>query len=296
MNIKQQLIKAEIYDYFVITFGLSLYALGWSAFLLPYEIACGGLTGISAIVFYLTGLEIQYTYFSVNVLLILIAIKILGLKFCIKTIYGVTMLSLMLTFLQMLMKDADGHLIQVVGPDQDFMACLLGAGLCGGGLGLVFQHNGSTGGTDIIAAIVNKYRNISMGRGILICDVIIISSLYFIFHDWRRVIFGFVTMFVVAFLIDYVMTYAHQSVQFFIISKQHERIRRALTGRLNRGATLIHAGGGYTGDDVEIIMVVCRRRQSVEIFRTVQAIDPTAFITQTKVAGVFGEGFDKIKV
>ncbi|MCH5176925.1 MAG: YitT family protein [Prevotellaceae bacterium] len=286
----------ELEDYIVITFGLFLYALGWAAFLLPYEIACGGLTGISAIVFYLTGIEIQYTYFCVNALLILVAIRLLGFRFCIKTIYGFTMLSVILAALQMLFKDSEGHLPRVLGEDQEFMACLLGAGLTGAGLGLIFQHQGSTGGTDIIAAIVNKYRNVSMGRAILICDVIIISSLYFIFNDWKRVIFGFVTMFVLAFLIDYVMSYAHQSVQFFIISKKHEEIRQALIHRLHRGATILHGIGAYSGEDQEITMVVCRRRQSVEIFRMVQDIDPTAFITQTKAAGVYGEGFDSIKV
>ena len=175
-------------------------------------------------------------------------------------------------------------------------ACIIGAGLCGVGLGLIFQHQGSTGGTDIIAAIVTKYKNVSMGRMILLCDLIIISSLYFIFHDWKRVVFGFTTMFVLSYLIDYVLNLAHQSVQFFIISRRHERIKQALLNDLHRGVTLIHAEGAYTGDAVEILMVVARRRQSVEIFRMVKNIDPNAFITQTTAAGVFGEGFDKIKV
>ncbi len=295
-TIRRTSVWHEVEDYLVITFGLVLYALGWTAFLLPYEIASGGLTGISAIVYYITGLEMQYTYFTVNALLILAAIKVLGLKFCIKTIYGFTVLSLLLTLLQALFRDDAGRLPQILGEGQDFMACIIGAGLCGVGLGLIFQHQGSTGGTDIIAAIVTKYKNVSMGRMILLCDLIIISSLYFIFHDWKRVVFGFTTMFVLSYLIDYVLNLAHQSIQFFIISRRHERIKHALLNDLHRGVTLIHAEGAYTGDDVEILMVVARRRQSVEIFRMVKNIDPNAFITQTTAAGVFGEGFDKIKV
>ncbi|MBR3443202.1 MAG: YitT family protein [Bacteroidaceae bacterium] len=295
-TIRRTSVWHEVEDYLVITFGLVLYALGWTAFLLPYEIASGGLTGISAIVYYITGLEMQYTYFTVNALLILAAIKVLGLKFCIKTIYGFTVLSLLLTVLQALFRDDAGGLPKILGEGQDFMACIIGAGLCGVGLGLIFQHQGSTGGTDIIAAIVTKYKNVSMGRMILLCDLIIISSLYFIFHDWKRVVFGFTTMFVLSYLIDYVLNLAHQSVQFFIISRRHERIKHALLNDLHRGVTLIHAEGAYTGDDVEILMVVARRRQSVEIFRMVKNIDPNAFITQTTAAGVFGEGFDKIKV
>lgn len=286
----------EVEDYVFITFGLMLYALGWTAFLLPYEIASGGLTGISAIVYYLTGLEMQYTYFAVNALLILGAIRVLGLKFCIKTIYGFSVLSVLLAALQALLHDDSGQLPQILGDGQDFMACIIGAGLCGVGLGLVFQHQGSTGGTDIIAAIVTKYKNVSMGRMILFCDLVIISSLYFIFHDWKRVVFGFTTMFVLSYLVDYVLNLAHQSVQFFIISRRHERIKQALLNDLHRGVTLIHGNGAYSGNDVEILMVVARRSQSVEIFRMVQSIDPTAFITQTNAAGVYGEGFDKIKV
>lgn len=286
----------ELEDYFLMTVGLFIYALGWAAFLLPYEIACGGLTGASAIVYYLTGLEIQYTYFGVNVILLLFAIKILGLKFCLKTIFGVSVLSLMLGGLQAWFRSGGDSLPQILGEGQDFMACVLGAGCCGVGLAIVFLHQGSTGGTDIIAAIVNKYKNVSMGRMILFCDLIIISSLYFIFHDWRRVVFGFCCMFIISFLIDYVMNYAHQSVQFFIISKKHEAIRRALLHDLDRGATIIRGTGAYSGEDLQILMVVARQRQSVEIFRMVQSIDPGAFISQTKAAGVFGEGFDKIKV
>lgn len=286
----------EVKDYLVITFGLFLIALGWAAFLLPYSIACGGLTGVSAIIYYLTGIEIQYTYFVVNSVLILFAIRFLGIRYCIKTIYGFTVLSVMLGALQGLFKDELGKLPMILGEGQDFMACIIGAGMVGIGLGLIFLHSGSTGGTDIVAAVVTKYRNVSMGRMILVCDMIIISSLYFFFHDWRRVIFGFTTMFVVSFLVDYVMNYAHQSVQFFIISRRPDEIRQALLHELHRGATIIRGTGAYSGDGLDILMVVCRRRQSVEIFRMVQAIDPTAFITQTKAAGVFGEGFDEIKV
>lgn len=185
MSYNMNNVKHELHDYIYITFGLLLYALGWTAFLLPYEIAAGGVTGVSAIVYYITGLEIQVTYFTINAILIIIAVKILGLKFCIKTIYGVLMLSFMLWMLQIIFRNGEERLPQFLGEGQEFMACILGAALCGIGLAQAFLHQGSTGGTDIIAAIVNKYKNISMGRTILYCDIIIISSCYFIFHDWK---------------------------------------------------------------------------------------------------------------
>ena len=285
-----------IRDYGVITFGLFLYALGWAAFLLPYEISSGGLTGVSAIVYYVTGLELQITYFSINALLIIAAIKILGLKFCIKTIYGVSVLSFFLWWLQEMFKDSNGVLVQILGPGEDFMACVIGAALCGFGLGQIFIHQGSTGGTDIIAAIVNKYKNVTMGRMILYCDIVIISSCYFIFHDWKRVVFGFVTMIVLSLIIDFVMNYVQQSVQFFIVTKKSDEVSKAILSDANCGATLIPAKGCYSGEPISIIMVIAHKRQTFSIFRLIHEIDPSAFISQTKAAGVYGEGFDRIKL
>ena len=285
-----------IRDYGVITFGLFLYALGWAAFLLPYEISSGGLTGVSAIIYYITGLELQITNFSINALLIIVAIKILGLKFCIKTIYGVSVLSFFLWWLQEMFKDSNGVLVQILGPGEDFMACVIGAALCGFGLGQIFIHQGSTGGTDIIAAIVNKYKNVTMGRMILYCDIVIISSCYFIFHDWKRVVFGFVTMIVLSLIIDFVMNYVQQSVQFFIVTKKSDEVSKAILSDANCGATLIPAKGCYSGEPISIIMVIAHKRQTFSIFRLIHEIDPSAFISQTKAAGVYGEGFDRIKL
>ena len=292
---KKEMIRHEVMDYLTMTFGLFLYAFGWVAFLLPYGIACGGLTGISAIVYYLAGVEMEVTYFSVNIILVIFAIRILGLRFCLKTIYGFSMLTFMLWALQLLFKMDNGELPLLMGEGQGFMACVLGGTFCGVGLGVVFMHQGSTGGTDIIAAIVNKYRTMSMGRVILYCDIVIILSLYFFFHDWKRVVFGYTTMFCMSFFIDYVLNYAHQSVQFLIISKKDEFLKRALLKELDRGVTVIPVMGGYSGTPMNMLMVVCMQREAVKVFRLIQLIDPTAFISQTKAAGVFGEGFDIIK-
>ena len=185
-----RVIWREIRDYFFITLGLASYSLGWAAFLIPYQITEGGVAGLGAIIYYATGLPMQVTYLAVNVILMAFSLKILGLKFSIKTGYGILMLTFLLWLFQELI-DAR-HLL--LGPGQDFMACILGAVLCGIGLGVVFVNNGSTGGTDIIAAVVNKYRDVSLGRMILYCDIVIISSCYFVFHDWRRVLFGYVAM------------------------------------------------------------------------------------------------------
>ena len=286
----------ELKDYVMITLGLISYSLAWAAFLIPYQITTGGTTGIGAIIYYATGFPIQWSYFLINAVLMTFAIKILGPKFSIKTTYAIFMLTFFLWLFQKIVNGPDGIPPQILGPGQDFMACLIGASMCGLGLGVVFNCNGSTGGTDIIAAIINKYRDVTLGRMIMACDVVIISSCYFIFHDWRRVIFGFVTLFVIGFVLDYIVNSARQSVQFLIFSKEYEKIADRITKETHRGVTVLDGTGWYSKGHVKVLVVLAYKRQSVEIFRLVKDIDPNAFISQSSVIGVYGEGFDKLNI
>ena len=281
----------ELRDYFLITIGLICYAFGWSAFLLPYQITTGGVTGISAIIYYASGVPIQYSYFIINAILMTAAIKILGPKFSIKTTYAIFMLTFLLWFFQQLIGNT-----QIIGVGQDFMACIIGATMCGAGLGIVFINNGSTGGTDIIAAVVNKYRDVTFGRMILYCDIVIISSCYFVFNDWRRVVFGFVTLVVISYVLDLIVNSARQSVQFLIFSKEYQQIADRIIADTHRGVTVLNGTGWYSKNDVKVLVVLAKKSQSKEIFRLVKDIDPNAFISQSSVIGVYGEGFDRIKV
>ncbi|MBP9721330.1 MAG: YitT family protein [Bacteroides sp.] len=281
----------ELRDYFLITIGLICYAFGWSAFLLPYQITTGGVTGISAIIYYASGVPIQYSYFIINAILMTAAIKILGPKFSIKTTYAIFMLTFLLWFFQQLIGNT-----QIIGVGQDFMACIIGATMCGAGLGIVFINNGSTGGTDIIAAVVNKYRDVTFGRMILYCDIVIISSGYFVFNDWRRVVFGFVTLVVISYVLDLIVNSARQSVQFLIFSKEYQQIADRIIADTHRGVTVLNGTGWYSKNDVKVLVVLAKKSQSIEIFRLVKDIDPNAFISQSSVIGVYGEGFDRIKV
>lgn len=286
----QTTILRELKDYLFIVLGLMTYALGWAAFLLPYQITTGGVTGISAIIYYATGTEIQISYFLINAVLMTFAIKMLGPKFSIRTIFAIFSLTFFLWLFQRMVGN-----IHIIG-EEPFMACVIGSALCGIGLGIVFINNGSTGGTDIIAAIANKYRDITFGRVILYCDIVIISSSYFVFYDWKRVVFGFVTLIIISYVLDLIVNSARQSVQFFIFSKNYEEIAERITHEAHRGVTILDGMGWYSKESVKVIVVLAKKRESVEIFRLVKDIDPNAFVSQSSVIGVYGQGFDAIKV
>ena len=285
---RQQLLR-ETKDYLLIALGMIMYAVGWTVFLLPNNLPSGAVPGIASVVYWATGFPVQYTYLLINFALLLLALKILGLKFCLKTIFAVGVLTFATPVFQHFIKDS---LIN----DQPFMACVLGASFCGGGIGVAFSANGSTGGTDIIAAIINKYRDITLGKVILMCDIVIITSSYFVLHDWEKVVYGYVVLFISSFVLDQVVNSARQSVQFFIISQKYEEIGKRINKDLNRGVTFIDGVGCYTNNNVKMMFVLAKKRESNMIFRLIKDIDPNAFVSQSAVIGVFGEGFDKIKV
>lgn len=286
----RQLMWREMHDYLMIALGMLSYAIGWTVFLLPNDITTGGVPGIASIVYWATGLNVQYTYFAINGGLLIASLVVLGWKFSVKTIFAV----LVMTFILPIIQSATSglHLLS----DQPFMACVIGASFCGGGIGIAFSANGSSGGTDIIAAIINKYRDITLGRVILMTDMIIISSSYFVLHDWEKVVYGFATLYISSFVLDQVVNSARQSVQFFIISKQYEEIGRRINKDLHRGVTVIDGTGLYTGLGVKMMFVLAKKRESTTIFRLIKDIDPNAFVSQSSVIGVYGEGFDHIKV
>lgn len=279
----------ELRDYVTIFIAMMSYCIGWNIFLLPNDITTGGVPGVSSIIYWGVGIPVQWTYFSINAVLLVAALRILGWKFCVKTVYAVIVLTTATTLVN---ANYHGHLLH----DQPFMASIIGAVFCGSGVGLGLASNGSTGGTDIIAAIVNKYRDISLGRVILICDVIIITSSYLVLKDWEKVIYGYVVLYVTAFCIDQMVNSRRSSVQFFIISNKYKEIGERINREPHRGCTVIDAQGFYSGHDVKMLFVLAKRTQSEQIFRIINDVDPHAFVSQSAVIGVYGEGFDRFKV
>lgn len=279
---------AEVRDYVTITIAMLSYCIGWGIFLLPNNITTGGVAGVSSVLFWGTGIPVETSYFVINAVLLLIALRVLGWKFCVRTIYAVLVLTFGVAFTN---ANYHGHLLS----DQPFMAAIIGAVFCGCGVGLGLSSNGSTGGTDIIAAVINKYRDISLGRVIMFCDVIIISSGYFVLGDWEKVIYGYVVLYVTSFCIDWVVNSRRSSVQFFIISQKYREIGERINREPHRGCTVIDAQGFYSGNEVKMLFVLAKRRQSDLIFRIINEVDPSAFVSQSAVIGVYGEGFDHIK-
>lgn len=302
MTINHEMILNEVQDYVFITLGLVLYSLGFTVFLMPYEIVTGGVTGISAIIFYATGFNIEYSYFLINAILLFMALRILGWKFLSKTIYAIVVLSFLLGLFQTLLpRDEAGHFVKILGEGQNFMSLILGCTMTGSALGIVFLNNGSTGGTDIIAASVNKYRNFSLGTVLTFLDLVIIGSCLLIptFGDMLQrtymVVFGLCTMVVENFMLDFLMNRQRQSVQFMIFSKRWQEIANAIGTQLDHGVTILDGHGWYTGHERKVLCILAKKNESALIFRIIKSIDPQAFVSQSAVIGVFGEGFDKIK-
>ena len=303
MTEQHRIIWNEVKDYLYITLGLVMYAIAFTVFLLPYQIVSGGVTGLSAIIYYATGFHLENTYIIINIALLIVALKILGFKFMMKTIYAIFALYLLLMLAQAIMPTQDNGLpIKLLGEGQDFMSMIIGCVITGIALATVFLHNGSTGGTDIIAASINKYHNVSLGSVLISVDFCIIGSCMFFpqFGDYieraHKVMFGFCVMTLENFVLDYVMNARRESVQFMIFTKKWQEIANAIGTQMNHGVTILDGHGWYTGQDIKVLCILAKKNESVNMFRLIKMLDPQAFVSQSSVIGVYGEGFDQIKV
>jgi len=286
-------------DYFFIVFGILLYGLGFSAFIAPFGVITGGMAGAGQVVFYATekifgfGVPVAVTMYVLNILLLAIAYRIVGKTFVIRTIFGVTVVSIAIGVLMPLFPEP-------LLKGETFMSIIIGSMMCGIGLGLAFVHNGSTGGTDIVAAIMAKKTNVSVGRTMQYCDFCIISSSLLIFgldEGIERLVYGFVVLLVVSLMADQTINTNRQAVQFIIFSPHHwEEIATAINNDAHRGCTVLNGMGWYSKQDVKVLLVMCRKIESVTIHRIIKSIDKDAFITQANVNGVYGQGFDEFKL
>jgi len=293
-------------EYVLITIGLLSYVLGWILFLVPNNMIGGGVTGIASIIQYATGIKIGYTYFVVNMGLLITALFILGKGFGVKTVYAIIVTSVCLNLGQSIMPE---DIIQIMAIDNGKLMCtIMGGILAGFGIGLTMSQGGSTGGTDIIALIVNKYRNVSPGKMLLYMDVFIILSSLLVpsympdgsVMPWAdkitTVVYGFILIIVMTTVLDLYLSGSKQSVQLFILSSKYEEIADAITNDLHRGVTVLNGKGWYSKKDTQVIMVMTRKTDLNIMLKYVNMIDPNAFMSVSHITGVYGQGFDTLKV
>lgn len=290
-------------DYLFIILGLLLYGIGFTAFILPHEIVIGGLSGVGTLVYFGTRgvIPVAVTQYACNLILLAIAYRLVGKTFVMRTIFGATVISLSIGIFESFFMGLGHPLIEDIS-----MSVILGAILCGVGIGVVFVHNGSSGGTDIVAAMVSKVSNVSIGRTMIFTDMIIVICSIFLPFDGDvqqrievrvpMIVYGWVVTFIIAYMCDMIINTNRQATQFIIFSSRWNEIADMINLEAHRGVTVLDAEGWYSKQQIKVLMVWCRKIESVTIFRIVKSIDENAFITKSNVNGVYGKGFDTMRV
>ncbi len=292
--ISRKLLLRTIKEYALISFGLMLYSFAWMGIILPAEIVGGGVAGMSMLVYFATGgaaggIPVAYTMFVINGVLLVVAAFLIGIKFSTKTVFAIFGLAFFMGVMQSLVPP------DLLGLGNDrLLSAILGGALSGMGISICFSQGGSTGGTDIIAMIINKYRSISYGKVIMFCDFIIIGLSYFIGNEITTVIYSYVLVGVSGYTLDAVLAGNRQSSQILIISKKYDEIASRISNDVHRGVTMLDGSGYYTKEPMKVVMVVCRKNETGVLFRIIKDCDPNAFITVGSVMGVYGLGFETL--
>lgn len=290
---------STVKTYGIITLGLLIYTFAWTVFIIPNQMVGGGVTGISAIINYWTGFPVSYSYFLINIVLLLISMKVLGRGFGIKTIFAMVVASI---FLRILPEVIGQDFINEIAISNGKLLCaIIGGALTGFGVAMTFSQGGSSGGTDMIALMINKYRPVSPGKVIMSIDLLIIASSLLLPSDgtWggriATVILGYVVSGVFSVTVDLINSGSKQSVQVFIFSPKYSEIADRISSDLHRGTTLLKGVGWYSKQDVNVVLVITRKHDTNLLLSLVKEVDPNAFVSVASVMGVYGQGFEQIK-
>ena len=284
-------ILREFKSYLIISLGVFLYCFSWVAFLIPHGVAGGGVTGISSIIYYATGFEISYSYLIINVGLLIAGTIVLGNAFGLKTIYAIFLASAMFRILPEFQWITEFSDI----PDT-FINDILGGSLTAIGISWIFAQGGSTGGTDIIALIVSKYREVSLGKVFLYCDLLIVGSIYFLpDKGLQDVIYGYIQMVSFSYMLDVLITGSKQSVQILIFTSKYNEMADMISNDLDRGVTALQSMGWHSKQEGKLLVVVARKQQLPEITSAIMEVDNKAFISVCSAMSVYGNGFDMVK-
>lgn len=284
-----------ILSYVIITLGLAIYTFAWSAFLLPAKIVGGGVSGLSAIIYYAVGLHIPIGVmnFFFNAILLAVGFKVLGSKFGANTIYGIIGSSLFFIFWQQIL-----HVDMLFDVSQfgGFMCAIIGGALCGIGIGMTFSMGGNSGGTDIIALILSKFYNISPGKVIMYIDIIIVGCSFFVSHRLENVVFGYIVMVCMTYVLDMVVDGNKQSYQIMVFSLHNDEIGESVAREVGRGATLLEAEGCYSHQSQKVLLMLVHKSDKPHVMQIIHRIDENAFVSVSKAQGVYGKNFEKLKM
>lgn len=296
LSVKKRPVWKIVMQYLFIVLGIMLYCFSWTVFLVPKHIIGGGVVGLATIVYYLTGFPMGITNFVVNGILLLIGYRILGGKFGLNTIIGMTTASLSLILFQQVLEVNNMEYFKFENMEL-FTRAVLGGALSGIGIGICFVNGGNSGGSDIIALIVTKYRNVSPGSVILVVDAIVIAGTLLVPNGLgvEGMVYCYIVLVTFTYTLDLVVEGRKQTYQITIMSQLNEQIADAIGNEVKRGVTLLNGWGWYTKKDQKVLLVIAQKKDKVEIMRLVKAIDPNAFISVAKTQGVYGKNFDTIK-
>ncbi len=288
-------------DYLIIIAGMAIYAIGFTVFILPHEIVVGGMAGFSTLVYFATGqrIPVAVTMYTVNIMMLLLWFRILGRQFVMRTVFGASILSLMIGAIE-------GYFTSHPPLVTDMtMSVLMGSCLCGLGVGLYYAHHGSAGGTDIVAAVFEKTKGVSIGRTMMIIDITIVTCSFFlpfagdmdarIQARVQTILYGWASIIIYSMLANYIVGMDKQTIQFLILSPKWREIADHVTHESGRGVTTVGGTGFWTGEHRELLIVWCRQYDADRIYEIVRNIDETAYIIQSNARSVYGNGFDPLK-
>ena len=286
-------------EYIIITLGLLCYTAGWCIFIIPHEMVGGGVSGIGALIYYATGFPVSYSYFIINFVLLLIALKVLGKGFGFKTVFAIVMASLFFKILPDLIPQT--FIDEIAISNGKLMSAIIGGAISGVGITLTFSQGGSTGGTDIIALMITKYRNVSPGKIILYLDIRIIASSLLLPNDlnmgakFANVVYGYMVTGLCASTLDLLLSGMKQSIQMFIFSKNYAAIADRISNELRRGVTVLDGQGWFSKQNGKVLLVIAKKTDMNFLYKIVKEEDKDAFMSEGSVRGVYGQGFDQIK-
>lgn len=295
MTVKKVL--SVVWDYVILSFGTLLFCMAWDSFLIPNNIASGGLTGACTIIQFATGglIPVAYSYFVINVLLLIVGTIVLGKGFGLKTIYAVLLSSALFRILPefTFLEAIPGNFLYI---DNKLLIPVVGGLLEAVGVGLIFKQGGSTGGTDVGVLIVNKFWPISPGRAYQISDLFIIASVLLVpGKTFEDMIYGYITMITFTVMLDYVLLGSKSTVQVLVFTQKYEVMADYIMNKMRRGVTVLKAIGWYTKHEKNVLLILVRKNQMPELSKVIKAVDANAFVSVSPASSVYGEGFDELK-